>query len=129
MTGSFTAATLAEYGATVLKIEPLSGDPDRNFAPDGITTGGVGLSYLSEAVNKHSIRLDLSSEHDISYLKSLMTHADVVIETGKPGWLYEKGVSYFQTREINKRLIWCSIYTYGQYGPLASCGAGRQRYS
>ncbi|GMT43754.1 MAG: CoA transferase [bacterium] len=122
LSGSFAAATLAEYGATVLKIEPSSGDPARNFTPDALTAGGVGLSYLSEARNKHSIRLDLASGSDIDYLKSLMSHADVVIETSKPGWLYEKGLSYFQAREVNKRLVWCSIYTYGQYGPLASCG-------
>ncbi len=122
LSGSFAAATLAEYGATVLRIEPPSGDPARNFTPDALTAGGVGLSYLSEARNKHSIRLDLVSGSDIDYLKSLISYADVVIETSKPGWLYEKGLSYFQARETNKRLIWCSIYTYGQYGPLASCG-------
>ncbi len=122
LSGSFAASILAEYGATVLRIEPPSGDPARNFTPEGITANGVGLSYLSEARNKHSIRLDLSDCSDIDYLKSLMAHADVVIETSIPGWLHNKGLSYFNIREINKRLIWCSVYTYGQYGPLASCG-------
>ncbi|NOZ83383.1 MAG: CoA transferase [Epsilonproteobacteria bacterium] len=121
LSGSFAASLLAEYGATVLRIEPPSGDPARNFTPDGITADGVGLSYLSESRNKHSIRLNLSFQPDIDYLKSLMIQADIVIETNKPGWLYKKGISYFQVKQNNKKLIWCSIYTYGQYGPLAAC--------
>ncbi len=122
LAGSFAAATLAEYGATVLRVESYKGDPARNFAPYGITVGGVGLGFLSEAVNKHSIKLDLEQDADINYLKSLISHADVVIETRKPGWLYEKGISYPQMKKINKGLIWCSLYTYGQYGPMADCG-------
>ncbi len=125
MGGCFASSILAEMGAHVIRIEPSEGDPAREYAPFGITKGGVGLGYLNEGRNKYHITLNLETEKGRELLKRLIDgRMDVLIETFKPGQMDEWGIGYRQLKELNPDLIYCAITTYGQFGPRATCGKG-----
>ncbi len=120
--GSFAASTLAELGAEVIRIEPPEGDPARTFTPFGYMHKGTGLGYLNEGRNKFHVTLNLKTEEGRDMFKKLAKRADVVIETFMPGQMDEWGIGYRQLKEINPGIIYCAIYTYGQFGPKAGCG-------
>ena len=122
MGGLVCSSILAELGARVIRIEPPAGDLSRKFSPFGYMHGDTGLGYLAEGRNKHHITLNLQEPRGIEIFKSLARHADAVIETGKPGAMDERGIGYRDLREINPRLIYAALATYGQFGPMTRRG-------
>jgi crotonobetainyl-CoA:carnitine CoA-transferase CaiB-like acyl-CoA transferase len=115
--GSYCSSLLAEFGAEVLRIEPPQGDFLRSCTPWGILYKGEGLNYLTEGRNKFHITLDLGKPEGREILKSLVAQVDVLIETYRPGTMDEWGIGYEQLRQINRRLIFASITSHGQFGP------------
>lgn len=122
MAGCFATSILAELGAEVIRIEPPEGDPARSFSPFGYLHMDTGLGYLNEGRNKYHVTLNLKSEEGRKVLAMLARKADILVETGMPGAMDEMGIGYRQLRELNPGLIYCAIYTYGQFGPKAGCG-------
>lgn len=120
--GLFCSSILGEFGADVIRIEPPEGDLARKFTPFGYLHKGTGLGYLVEGRNKYHITLNLKKPEGQEAFRRLAAQADVVIESFKPGVMDEYGLSYRHLRAINPRLIYCSIYTYGHFGPEAGCG-------
>ncbi len=120
--GLVASSILAELGARVIRIEPPGGDPAREFSPFGLMHEGTGLAYLVEGRNKHHITLDLEDEEGRDLFRQLVVHADVVIETFEPGFLDSLGIGYRQVRDMNPRLIYAALHTYGQFGPKAREG-------
>jgi len=120
----YCAQMLADMGADVIKIErPGITDEMRAYPPfmkdnDGApTTEGHG--YMAVNRNKKAITLDLSKPAAQEILKKLAKNADVLIENYKVGDLKRYGLDYDAIREINPRIIYCSITGYGQSGPYA----------
>lgn len=122
MAGLFASSYLGEFGAEVIRIEAPCGDRAREFSPWGYMHKGTGLGYLNEGRNKFHVTLDLKSSEGQDAFKKLVKRADVVIETFLPGAMDEMGIGYRQLRELNPKLIYCALYTYGQFGCKASCG-------
>jgi len=120
--GLVCSSMLSEFGAEVIRIEPPGGDPARNFSPYGIKHKDTGLGYLVEARNKLHITLNLNVAEGREIFKKLARKADVVIETFPAGVMDEWGIGYRQLSQENPGLIYCAIYTYGQFGPRAACG-------
>ena len=120
--GLFCSSILAEFGAEVIRFEPPEGDSARWFTPFGYLHQGTGLGYLAEARNKLHITLNLAEPEGQEAFRRLAAQADVVIETFKPGVMDGYGLSYRHLREINPRLIYAALYTYGHFGPEAGCG-------
>lgn len=120
--GLFCSSLLAEFGAEVIRVEPPEGDLAREFSPFGYKHKGTGLGYLTEARNKLHITANLETEQGQETFRRLAAQADVVIETSRPGVMDGYGLSYRQLKEINPRLIYTTIYTYGHFGPEAGCG-------
>jgi crotonobetainyl-CoA:carnitine CoA-transferase CaiB-like acyl-CoA transferase len=120
--GLFSSSILAEFGADVIRIESPEGDVARKFTPFGSLYKGTGLGYLVEGRNKYHITLNLKKPEGQEAFKRLVAQADVVIESSKPGVMDEYGLSYRYLKEINPRLIYGAIYTYGHFGPEAGCG-------
>jgi crotonobetainyl-CoA:carnitine CoA-transferase CaiB-like acyl-CoA transferase len=115
----FGSSILSEFGADVIRIEPPEGDIARKFTPFGYTYKGTGLGYLMEGRNKFHITLNLKKPEGQEAFRRLVAQADVVIEAFKPGVMDEWGLSYRFLKEINPRLIYASLYTYGHFGPEA----------
>ncbi len=117
--GCYCSSMLAEFGARVLRVEPPEGDFIRTCTPYGIVHQGEGLNYLTEGRNKLHVTLNLEEPEAREILKRLVSHADVLIETYRPGVMDDWGIGYEQLKEINPGLIFASITAYGQFGPMS----------
>ena len=127
MAGAFAGSYLAELGATVIKIEPLDGDPQRYLYPFGreeyafedIYTGEkVSPTFIHEQRNKYSITLNLETEEGRELFKKLAAQADIVLENYPPGTFDEWGIGYRQLSKINPRLIYAWFGQLGQWGSM-----------
>jgi crotonobetainyl-CoA:carnitine CoA-transferase CaiB-like acyl-CoA transferase len=120
MSGPLCTRMLADAGATVIKIEPLSGDTLRNAPP---FIDNVSAYYGSLNCGKKSIVLDLKNPKEVEIVRNLAASADIIVENFKPGVMKRLGLDYESLQENNKRLIYTSISGYGQTGPLSSLAA------
>ena len=116
--GPFCTQILGDMGAEVIKIErPGRGDDARAWAPP--YWGDESATFLALNRNKKSLTLDLKQDGAIDVLKRLVAKSDVFIQSLRAGVIGELGLEYPRAREINPRLIYCSITAFGTQGPLA----------
>ncbi len=113
--GPYATQALADFGARVIKIEPLQGDAVRHLPPHD--ADGVSVTFRALNQGKESLALDLKSEAGRDLLLRLIDRADVLVEGFRPGVLERLGVGAEVCRKRNPRLIWCAISGYGQDGP------------
>ncbi|AZD76989.1 CaiB/BaiF CoA transferase family protein [Pseudomonas chlororaphis] len=115
--GPYCSQALADHGAEVIKLEPLSGDETRGWGPP---FEGADASYFRGVNrNKQGIAVDLSRPAGITLLMRLLEDADVLIENFKPGTLERWGIGYAEV--LSQRfptLIHCAISGFGGDGPL-----------
>ncbi|MCW5648586.1 MAG: CoA transferase [Ramlibacter sp.] len=109
--GPGAAMVLAELGASVIKVEPLTGDQARHI-------GRYGESMI-RAYNrgKQSIALDLKSEAGLEAVWRLIARSDVVIQNLRPGVVDKLGLGPAAVRERFPRVIYLSIAGFGSRGP------------
>jgi formyl-CoA transferase/CoA:oxalate CoA-transferase len=115
MAGPMATMLLGDIGAEIVKVEPPAGDQSRSWAPPFLN--GISAYFLSVNRNKKSMVLDLKSSETIDIMKKLIAWADVLVENFRPGTMEKLGLSYGVAKEINPRLIYCSLSGYGQNGP------------
>lgn len=117
MPGPMLASNLADHGADVVKLEPLSGDAARGSSE--------GESEFFAALNrgKRSIALDLKHADGLAVARKLIDAADIVIESSRPGVAARLGIDYDTVSRTNARLVYCSLTAFGQTGPLAQVPA------
>lgn len=112
----FCGATLAEFGAEVIKVEqPGVGDPLRYWGTP--TECGDSLVWLSEARNKKSVTLDLRQPQGQEIFRTLVEKSDVVLENFRPGTLEKWGLGFESLSAINPGLVMLRVSAYGQTGP------------
>ncbi len=108
---------LADMGAEVIKIETPSGDYIRQMTWPIVE--GVSLMHLHVNRGKRSLVLDLRTPEGVETYLDLVRDADVVIEAMRPGGLEKRGLGYDRLREVNPRIVFCTISGYGMTGPYA----------
>jgi alpha-methylacyl-CoA racemase len=123
--GPLATLALAEAGADVLKIERPGGDEARSYVPKFGEDSGV-FAMLNRG--KRSLVLDLKTNAGLDHAKKLIRDADVLVEQFRPGVMERLGLGYTAARQINSRLIYCSISGYGQTGPLKNKAAHDLNY-
>jgi len=112
--GPLATLILAEAGAQVIKIEKSgSGDEMRAYQP---RFGGDSVNFALLNRGKRSVAIDLKQPGAFDRLKPLIASADVLMEQFRPGVMTRLGLSYEAVREINPRIIYCSLTGYGQEG-------------
>ncbi|MDR3349605.1 MAG: CoA transferase [Acidaminococcales bacterium] len=119
--GNYCGMLLADYGAEVIKVErPDAPDPLRFFQPLK-----AGLSYWHLTLNrgKKSLCLDFKREEGRRIFLSLARQADILLESSRPGSMARIGLDYGALREVNPRLIYCSLSGYGQTGKFSARAA------
>ena len=122
--GPWAAQMLADFGADVIKVErPGRGDDVRHqgvFAKDadGNETR-ESSSFLAMNRGKRSVTIDISQPGGQALVRELAAQSDIVIENFKAGDLARYGLDYASLREINPRLVYCSISGFGQSGPYS----------
>ncbi|MGA9705427.1 CaiB/BaiF CoA transferase family protein [Pseudomonas sp.] len=115
--GPYCSQALADHGADVIKLEPLSGDETRGWGPP--FEGADASYYRGVNRNKQGIAVDLSRPEGIDLLMGLLEGADVLIENFKPGTLKRWGIDFNEVlSERFPGLIHCAISGFGADGPL-----------
>ena len=103
--GAIPGMILADYGAEVVKVEPLGGEAFRHLP-----------AFLQWNRGKKGIALDLKSEEGRRAAQALARESDVVIENYRPGVAEKLGISYEELSRDNPRLVYLSISAFGQSG-------------
>jgi crotonobetainyl-CoA:carnitine CoA-transferase CaiB-like acyl-CoA transferase len=106
---------LADLGAEVIKVEPPSGDYVRQMTWPIVE--GVSLMHLHINRGKRSVALDLRKPEAVDVYLDLVRNADAVVEAMRPGALEKRGLGYDRLREVNPRIVFCTISGYGMTGP------------
>jgi crotonobetainyl-CoA:carnitine CoA-transferase CaiB-like acyl-CoA transferase len=119
LAGPAAAKYLADFGADVIKVEAPGGDGTRRMGwmpPDG------GDAYMWQTVGrgKRSVVLDLKSESGLDAARTLIDHADVLIENFRPGTLERLGLDPEHLLARNPRLVVLRVTGFGQTGPYRS---------
>ena len=118
LAGPFSTQILADFGAEVHKVEDIrGGDPSRLNPP---LIGDEGANFFIVNRNKKSLALNFHSDEGKELFKDMAAKCDVVVDSFRPGYMEKLGLDYEVLRQINPRLIYCSMTAYGQDGPLAN---------
>ncbi len=118
--GPHCARMLADMGAEVIKIETAEGETMRTRPP---LRNNFSTVFGQLNVGKKSLVLDLKSPDAIEVIRRLVAGTDIVVENFRPGVMRRLKLDYGSLRELNPKLIYCSISGYGQTGPSAELPA------
>ncbi len=115
------ARLLGDFGADVIKIEPLAGDPSRRRGPfqGGEEDPERSLYFINFNHNKRSVVLDLETEAGCQAVVRLAQRADFVVEAFQPKQLDALGLGYEQLAGRNPGLIYVSVTPFGHSGPFS----------
>lgn len=125
LAGPWATQMLADYGATVWKIEqPGKGDDTRRWGPPFAQNAqgqdsAESAYFLCANRGKKSFAIDITSEAGQQQIRQLAAKADILVENFKVGGLSKYGLDYASLSALNPRLIYCSITGFGQDGPYA----------
>jgi crotonobetainyl-CoA:carnitine CoA-transferase CaiB-like acyl-CoA transferase len=116
--GPGTARHLADFGASVVKVEAPAGDGVRRmgwFPPEG----GDSYTWKLLGRGKRCVVLDLKSAGGLAAMLKLLDDADVLIENFRPGTLERLGLAPEVLHERNPGLVVLRVTGFGQEGPYA----------
>jgi crotonobetainyl-CoA:carnitine CoA-transferase CaiB-like acyl-CoA transferase len=111
--GPYTSTVLADFGADVIKVEPLGGDPNRS----------IFRSWTSSNRGKRCITIDLKTPEGLKVAQQLCMAADVVTSNFRPGVSARLGIDARTLHALKPELIVLESAAYGTSGPRAD-GAG-----
>lgn len=119
LAGPWAGQTLSDLGASVVKVESPEGDDTRRWGPPFVTRDeDVSASYFHSCNRgKQSVTVDFRTPEGQEIVRKLVAQSDVLIENFKFGGLKKYGLDYDSLKELNPRLIYCSITGFGQTGP------------
>jgi crotonobetainyl-CoA:carnitine CoA-transferase CaiB-like acyl-CoA transferase len=116
--GPYASQTLGDWGADVIKIEPLTGDTWRYSGQ--FRNRGMTGQFMAVNRNKRSLALDLKQPDGKSVLQRLIATADVLLTNIRPAALGRLGFGYEACQQINPRLVYAAATGFGQDGPWAA---------
>jgi crotonobetainyl-CoA:carnitine CoA-transferase CaiB-like acyl-CoA transferase len=108
---------LVDFGAEVIKVEPPAGDYVREMTWPIVE--GVSLMHLHINRGKLGLTLDLRKAEAVEVYLDLVRGADAVVEAMRPGGLERRGLGFDRLRQVNPRIVFCTISGYGMTGPYA----------
>jgi len=126
LAGPWASQTLGDLGAEIIKVErPGEGDDTRHWGPPWLADGegqptGDAAYFLATNRNKKSVTVDFTKAEGQAIVRQMAARADILIENYKVGGLARYGLDYDSLKEVNPRLIYCSITGFGQTGPYAA---------
>jgi CoA:oxalate CoA-transferase len=117
LAGPFAGMILADLGASVIKVEQISGDTTRNQPPYFLDEDSA--YFLAINRNKRSLSIDIKSDSGRRILRELIAGADIVLDNLRAPQREELGLDFDALRAINPRIISCSVTGFGSDGPYA----------
>lgn len=122
LAGPLATMTLADLGATVVKVErPGAGDDTRHWGPPWVADSSSYFACANRG--KYSVTLDLADPDDAAAARELARRADVLVQNFRPGSLDGAGLGYDAVAAANPRIVYCSVTGFG-----SGAGAGRPGY-
>ncbi len=112
--GPFAGQILADLGAEVIKIEPLSGDIARDADPAPID--GMGAMYINNNRNKKVIALDVKTPEGLEVAQRLIARSDVFFHNMRIEAVERLGFGFEAVSKINPKIVYCSAIGFGQGG-------------
>ncbi|ADB49419.1 CaiB/BaiF CoA transferase family protein [Conexibacter woesei] len=120
LAGPLATMLLADYGATVVKVErPGAGDDTRAWGPPH-DAAGTATYFLSVNRNKRSLALDLRDPADLATAQALAARADVVVENFRPGVMERLRLDHATLSAANPGLVYATITGFGSSGEGAA---------
>lgn len=115
--GPLASQVLADYGATVIKVEAPSGDSTRSTGPS--TEAGMSSLFLASNRNKKSVVIDLKSREGLDDMHTLLADADVFMHNMRPSKLGALGLSSAALLERFPKLVYADLLGFGSGGPYS----------
>ncbi len=115
LSGPYATMMLADHGAEVIKIEEKNGDSSRRSGPfrkEDKNQEWAGY-FVSLNRQKKSVCLDLKKEIDREFFKDLVKNVDILVENFRPGVMERLGLSFYDLKKLNPRLVYGSITGFG----------------
>ncbi len=117
ISGPYSTLILGDLGADVIKVErPGGGDGGRGTPPHFFE--GESAYFIAINRNKKSMVLDLNSARGREVFYQLVKKSDVVVNNYRPGVTKKLGIEYDTLKNVNPRIICCSVTGYGETGPF-----------
>jgi|WetSurSiteA1Bulk_404760.scaffolds.fasta_scaffold02317_3 crotonobetainyl-CoA:carnitine CoA-transferase CaiB-like acyl-CoA transferase len=119
LAGPHAAKTLADMGANVIKVEQYKAGANERWLPKRVEKNGVTQSSYTINVNrgKRSICVNMKSPKGMEIIKKLIKKSDVLIENFAPDVMGKLKLDYDKVKEIKPDIIYCSISSFGHWGP------------
>ena len=117
--GPVAGIYLSDFGADVIKVEPLEGESRRNSAA---VVPNEGKYFQSLNRGKRSLALNLKSEAGLNIIRRLLPSIDVVLINYRNGVAERLGIDYLSLRKIRPDIIYASITGFGNSGPHMTKG-------
>ncbi|MFC2003106.1 CaiB/BaiF CoA transferase family protein [Chloroflexota bacterium] len=118
LAGPYGSMILGDLGAEVIKIEPPGGTRERSGGGPSFK-GELAYTLFSNR-NKKGIVLDLMTETGLEAFYELVKVSDVVWDNNRAGVMQRLRADYDTLRQVNPKIICCSITGYGSSGPYAT---------
>ena len=115
LAGPCAATIMSDYGADVIKVEPLSGDGHRRLSAGY----PIDFTWQLTSRNKRGLALDFTQENGRAVLLRLIERADVALFNLRADQLQRYDLGYETLRRLNPRLIYAQISGYGLEGEEA----------
>ena len=119
--GPYATQILGDFGADVIKVEPLDGDVIRQAWP--FRNPGMGAIFLNVNRNKRSVALDLKQPAAREACLSLAKRSDVLVYNIRPQAMARLKLGYEDVRKVNPKIIYVGCFGYSQRGPYAAKAA------
>lgn len=120
--GPYATQILADFGATVIKVEGPTGDAYRNGARPA-RTPGMGPGFIALNRGKKSVSLDLKDEAGKAVMRGLLAEADVFIHNVRAGPVERLGFGFDAVRAFNPGIIYVHCVGFGSGGPYGGLQA------
>jgi crotonobetainyl-CoA:carnitine CoA-transferase CaiB-like acyl-CoA transferase len=108
--GAHAGGILANLGADVIKVEPITGDPFRSD----------GALFLAYNRGKRGLGMDLKMPQGVALFHDLVRRSDIVLDNYRAGVRKKLGIDYAALKAVNPRIVSCSINAYGDRGDRAA---------
>ncbi len=116
--GPYATQMLGDYGADVVKIEPLDGDVTRQIGP--ARNPGMGPIFLNTNRSKRSLCIDLKAPAGHAALLRLIAICDVLVYNIRPQAMERLRLGYEAVAAVNPSIVYAGVFGFGQSGPYAA---------
>jgi len=119
VSAAYATKLIADLGANVIKVEEPQGDRARQRGPFPTGTPHLEKSglFLALNTNKRGVTLDLRQDQDKEQLQRWVAGADILIHNYPPRLMTDLEINYEAFRQVNPKLVMCSITPFSLTGP------------